>query len=105
MRRILVVAGVLALVIAAVAVVGFAGYSVVKPQPTLAAKEVNAMQSKWAQKLLTCQSAKAYEDLGPVGYDRYLAEIMPTEGAPNTPLQVELSRDGFNCTTDELRRY
>ena len=46
MRRRLVVAGVLALVIAAVAVVGFAGYSVVKPQPTLTAKEVNAMQSK-----------------------------------------------------------
>lgn len=40
-----------------------------------------------------------------MGYDRYLAEIMPTEGAPNTPLQVELSRDGFNCTTDEIRRY
>ena len=76
-------------------------------QDTLTEKELSRMSNERVLALLDCQLEKIAADKGEKAAAYYVLEKInerAEEGTDVTPLQIELWREGYTCTPEEVDR-
>src|SRR5918997_2107459 len=73
-------------------------------QDTLTEKELSRMSYERVLALLDCQLEKIAADKGKKAAEDYVIEKI-NEGTDATPVQIELWREGYTCTPEEVDRF